>query len=363
MIGQPLFKKVGECLYKNPSSHRYYALLKIRGKQIKRCLKTDDLPEARRKLRDLRHDLAKIDPLAGRITVAGLCDRQLETIQHQAAKTIQRKTLILRRIRHRWGDTEISRVKQSEIRSWLAELSLGAPSFNLHLQGIKALFRQGVDDRLLAISPADGIKQQKLARPIRKTPTLAEFKAIVDSIRVQKLSDTAEESADYVEFLGLAGLGQAEASALTWEHVDLHRDYIIAFRHKTKTGFGVPIYPQLRPLLEKRLHTAIIANGGKPPLRDTKVFRVANAKSALTSACKRLKLPSYSCRAFRRMFISTALERGVDVKVVAQWQGHQDGGKLILDAYSHVRPAHSEQMAKLMTVLNRTNVVPIRALA
>jgi len=30
------------------------------------------------------------------------------------------------------------------------------------------------------------------------------------------------------------------------------------------------------------------------------------------------------------MFITRAIERGVDVKVIAQWQGHQDGAKLIL---------------------------------
>ena len=51
----------------------------------------------------------------------------------------------------------------------------------------------------------------------------------------------------------------------------------------------------------------------------------------------------------RRMFITSAIERGVDVKVIAQWQGHKDGGKLILGTYSHVRPAHSLEMAKLMT--------------
>ena len=34
------------------------------------------------------------------------------------------------------------------------------------------------------------------------------------------------------------------------------------------------------------------------------------------------------------MFITRAIERGVDVKVIAEWQGHKDGGKLILDTYS-----------------------------
>ncbi len=50
------------------------------------------------------------------------------------------------------------------------------------------------------------------------------------------------------------------------------------------------------------------------------------------------------------MFITRAIERGIDAKVIAQWQGHRDGGKLILDTYSHVNPLHSQRMAKLMTM-------------
>jgi hypothetical protein len=57
------------------------------------------------------------------------------------------------------------------------------------------------------------------------------------------------------------------------------------------------------------------------------------------------------------MFITRAIERGVDVKVIAQWQGHRDGGKLILDTYSHVRPEHSKRMAQLMTDQEPENVV------
>ncbi len=39
---------------------------------------------------------------------------------------------------------------------------------------------------------------------------------------------------------------------------------------------------------------------------------------------------------------------GVDVKTIAEWQGHRDGGKLILDTYSHVRAPHAGAMAKLL---------------
>jgi len=63
------------------------------------------------------------------------------------------------------------------------------------------------------------------------------------------------------------------------------------------------------------------------------------------------------------MLITRAIERGVDVKVIADWQGHKDGGKLILDTYSHVNRAHSQRMAALMTEQELENVIPITASA
>ena len=48
------------------------------------------------------------------------------------------------------------------------------------------------------------------------------------------------------------------------------------------------------------------------------------------------------------------------MKVIAEWQGHKDGGKLILQTYSHVNPVHSNRMAQLMTDDEPENVVPMR---
>jgi len=45
------------------------------------------------------------------------------------------------------------------------------------------------------------------------------------------------------------------------------------------------------------------------------------------------------------------------VKVIAEWQAHKDGGKLILDTYSHVNRYHSQRMAQLMTDGEPENVV------
>ena len=89
------------------------------------------------------------------------------------------------------------------------------------------------------------------------------------------------------------------------------------------------------------------------------VFHQKSARNALSAACRRLGLPLYTQRSLRRMFITRAIELGVDVKVIAEWQGHKDGGKLILQTYSHVRPVHSQRMAQLMTNEGPSNVVAL----
>src|SRR5262249_31967283 len=161
-------------------------------------------------------------------------------------------------------------------------------------------------------SPAAHLRRVKPPRPIRATPSFEEFKAIVESIRAQKFNGhDGQESAGFVEFLGLAGLGQAGGAGLKQRHVDSQRETIHNFRHKTKWGCAVPIYPQLKPLLLRRR---------RDDAPNERVFKIDNAKKAIANACRRLNLPQYSHISFRRMFITRAIERGVDVKVIAEWQ-------------------------------------------
>ena len=94
-------------------------------------------------------------------------------------------------------------------------------------------------------------------------------------------------------------------------------------------------------------------------VHDERVFKISDAKKALAGACRRLGYPPFSQRSLRRMFITRAIDRGSDVKTLAEWQGHKDGGKLILDTYSHVNRAHSNRMAQLMSDQEPENVVPL----
>ena len=140
---------------------------------------------------------------------------------------------------------------------------------------------------------------------------------------------------------------------MRWSDIDWERETIRTFRHKTQAGFVVPLYPQLRSVLERR-------KGNNGQSDNGAVFCIQSAKKAIASACRRLGLPNYTHRSFRRMFITRAIEKGIDVKVIAQWQGHKDGGKLILDTYSHVNPVHSHRMAQLMTEMEPSNVISLK---
>jgi len=353
-----VFEKVGECLYRYSSNGVYYGRIRVDGKEIKRSLETTDRELAKRKLAHFKEEQRQIDRSQGKITLGELCDRYLKTIQHQKPKTVERKMCIVGRIKSDWPTgklTQVAKVKPSDVDLWLSSIAqranrFGSASRNLHISCVKEVFGLAVRDRIIPVSPALHLRSAKREKPIRLTPSFEQFKAIIADVRAEVFNADAQESADFLEFLGLAGLGQAEASSLRRCDVDLKAGRIITFRHKTTTGFAIPIFPQVRPLLERLCKGK--SNGHR-------IFKIADAKKALAGACHRLQLPPFSQRSLRRMFITRAIERGVDVKVIAEWQGHKDGGRLILQTYSHVNPVHSNRMAQLLTIEQPANVVEL----
>jgi integrase len=74
-------------------------------------------------------------------------------------------------------------------------------------------------------------------------------------------------------------------------------------------------------------------------------LKISDGKKALNGACERLGYPAFTQRALRRAFITRAIELGLDFKVIAQTQGHSDGGVLVVKTYGHLRQEHLEAMA------------------
>jgi len=73
------WKKVGPSLYRYKNKG-YYALIKLRGKQIRRSLGTNDLAHAWRALADFKRDLDLVDPSLSRRTLEGHAEQFLETL-------------------------------------------------------------------------------------------------------------------------------------------------------------------------------------------------------------------------------------------------------------------------------------------
>lgn len=346
-------KSKGTGLYRYNPTGEFFARVRFGGKLHRKKLGTDDYMLARRKLDEFKRDLGRTDATRGNTSFTMVLETYARTIGGLSPSSRKDKHAIIEKLKSGWfgaGTLPLRLIKASDVSAWLSRHcgDKSASYCNSCLTIFRAAFDLAVKDRIIPDSPVAHIKYRKRDAPIRLTPTSEEFKSIVANIRAQTLNRDAEQSADFVEFLGLAGLGQAEVRSITRADVDLDAGRIITFRHKTRQGFAIPVYPQLRPLVEKLC---------KGKAHDERLFKHYDAAKALANSCKRLGLPPFTHRSLRRMFITRAIERGVDVKVVAEWQGHRDGGRLILQTYSHIRRPHSERMAQLMTEREPENVV------
>jgi integrase len=337
-------------------SGHYYARVRYQGKLYRRKLGMDDFKFAKRKLWEFKQDLERTDHTKGNKSFGAVLDDYAATLTG-AESAVRKKHALIEKIKATFFGADslpLRTVKPSQVETWLSKHygNLSASAYNSALTLTRQALDLAVRDRIIVENTVAHLKYRKRKKPIRLTPSFEQFQEIVADIRAQRLNADAQDSGDFLEAMGLLGLGQAELSSLRRGDVDLGREQIIVYRHKTDQGFAIPLYPQARPLIETLC---------PDKEHDHRLFRIDDARKALGSACRRLKFPHFSQRSFRRMFITRALERGIDVKVLAQWQGHTDGGKLILDTYSHVRPLHSQRMAQLMTTEEPANVVPMRA--
>jgi integrase len=345
------FRRVAEGLYQYESSGAYYARFRHRGERIFERLGTTknpctSLPEAKRLLRELKDRTERTDVTATKKTLHAIVAQYIKVMPF-SEDTAKYKRQYLDELREAFPQSmKVRDIKTSNMREFIAQYNerMAPATINKVITLCRDVFQFAVDDKVIGLSPMEGIKYRKLkTNEKRLIPTWEEFSAIVKSIREQKYADTSGESGDLIEFMGLVGLGQAECAGLRWCDINFNSGIITIIRKKTGVEFTIPIYPQVRALL-KKLNAA---REDRDPSKD--VFRVKNPKKALEAACKRLELPDYTARAFRRMFITRCLELGIDPQTIAKWQGHRDGGNLILKVYGSVSQKHQNDMASRLT--------------
>ena len=341
------YSRVADHLYRYSVTKKYYAVLKVAGKTKWIPLHTTDREIAGRNLKDELARLKNTDPQQSKLTLENLLALYEESIQGLADHTRATRKSILKAFKETWPHglaIQVSAVSAGQIQLWLSkhQARLKNSSYNEYLRFLRHVFTIAINHKVIAESPVKTFKQLRVEKPVRQTPAWDEFLKLAADIRNQKFNADAADSADLVEFMGRAGVGTAECANLMGEHLDFTNGRITLYRQKTDVGYVIPIYPQVKALLDRMNEAGKIKNGQF-------VFKVKNPKKALDAACKRLQLANYSSRALRRCFITRAVEMGIDFKTIAAWQGHQDGGVLIAKTYSHLRTEHSDHMATRMT--------------
>ena len=239
------------------TTERYVTLLKVRGKQIRRCLETQDLALARRRLADLRRDLERTDPtLAGR-TIESNAERYLATLTGAPSSQVNSRRSMARLLASwpRESPRAIMKIRRSDCELFLAQYTdLSASTINHMITDLTRFFELAVQDGVIPRNPMEGIKYRRIPKLTRLTPTREQFEALVKDLRSQQSNGHgAEDSADFVGLAGLLGLGQAELSGISRQHINLDTGTIQVFRRKTSQAFTIPIYPQARTIIERRL--------------------------------------------------------------------------------------------------------------
>lgn len=342
-------------LYRHPQSGIYYGRCKVAGRHQLHCLDTADRKAADRKLSDwldsarrVRRDVSRsnLDELLLRFQATRVDCEDSTKLSEQGFATSFRLFFDCNR--------RVTSLRGSEIKEFVSSLSkkrnYSANTYNRVCLFLRQLFELAKIDGMTAenLYVTSGLRYQTVHRKTPTIPTEEQFTQILAEVRAEKKNRKGTASGDFLEFQGRAGLGQAEAAELKWSDIDFDAGQMQIKRVKTGKYFSVPLYPKLRPLLA-RMRSEAEARAGEENRefkREERVFIIDNARKALTNACERLGFPEFTQRNLRQMFIVEAYRAGVDVKTIAKWQGHQDGGKLIMDTYTEAFGADQREFEK-----------------
>ena len=250
---------------------------------------------------------------------------------------------------------DVARISKADCLNWAADYqkTVSATNFNNTVGSLKLVLDVAVEVGARYDNPAKFIKRARVIVREPELPSQEDFQRVLETIKHRSV-------ADLIRFVVYSGMRIGEAGKVTWQDVDFEREQI-AVRGDEKTGTKnwevrrAPMIPDMKALLE-RLRDEKPDHKPTDPVMSAKEFR-----GSVKTACRKLGVPYFNHHAMRHLFITRCMELNINVRVIADWVGHKDGGALILKRYSHVRPAHASEMAKRVTFSNPepTNVLPM----
>jgi integrase len=358
---------------------------------VSRTRMFDKKGDADRHDANVRADISRglyVDPAAGKITLREYSElwRTQQIHIDTTADSVERAFRL-----HVWpllGETSMDIVRRSHIQSWVKDRSaegvLAASSLHVAYGYLSAMFKAAVLDRVIGVSPCQGIKLPEVPDADRYIPTPAEVHAVAD-----ELPDYYRAA---VFVAAGCGLRPQEVFGLELGHVDwLRRELRVrqqvrqptgetraVGRLKTKTSkrdVDLPVQVQeelarlvaLKPPETRRMRDC--TDPRKPFVRDAQLlFTTANGRpvnrsnwsrvwrSALRRADAKARevdpkgpgvTQGWGLHSLRHFFATSLIHKGASVKTVQLALGHSKPS-ITLDTYTHEWPDVEERTRTLM---------------
>ncbi len=323
----------------------YYARVRVRGKLIRRSLKTQRISVAKL----LLSDFEKSERQRAEDRSPGVDDRmtfkQAKEVHTQRldgnpslkprTKDYHKQQLIA--LSKSWPELdgkELRAITKSDCLDWAAKFGRASSgsAFNHTMSILRHVIEVGIENGVRYDNPARFIKRVPERPQKLVLPEPEQFERFVHEIESGG-SGWSKPCADLVRFLAFGGFRISETKFIEWKDCDFRRGVIKVWGDpETRTKNGefreVPMIPEMRALLERP------------------VMVVNECQRAMDRAAAETKMSRITHHDLRHLFATRCIESGVDIPTVARWLGHKDGGALAMRVYGHLRDQHSVAMAQ-----------------
>jgi hypothetical protein len=169
------FCRVAENLYRYSSSGVYYARFRANGKEVQKSLRTVDRSLAKRRLAEELENASRVDAKIGKMTLEELLRLFEERLAQFAAKTVSTRLSLLKCFKETWPhglNVTVQSVNTGQLDLWLAtkRKEIKNATYNEYARFLRQVFDLAMKLRVIAVSPAAGLRGLKVETPIRATP-------------------------------------------------------------------------------------------------------------------------------------------------------------------------------------------------
>lgn len=294
-----------------------------------------------------------LDPKAGKVTVEKYAlDIWLPAQNIIGRSVTEYRGALDRYLVPEWGKREMRSIKPSEAGAWQQllttkyNLSGGYP--NRVARYVRGVFRLAVIDRVIAVSPFDGIKAPTLVTTAVQPPDVPEVRQLIAAAH-RPLWGTM------LELTALTGLRSGEVRGLRVDRIDFLRRTLRVeqqvvlekgvgmYLDSLKTGAGRRVLPVTQRAIDL---LAAYLSANPPPkegpwaglvftMPDGQAVKEGTLDWAIKNICKKAGVEPRHWHELRHHYASVLIAGGENPKVVSKRLGHKDV-MTTLRTYAHL---------------------------